>query len=908
MKNLELENTSYENKLISNDSQKIITEIKRLLLLCDEFYISVAFITQSGISLLKYELKNLEEKNIPGKIITGDYLNFTQPNALSELMKYSNIKLKLYTENPFHTKGYYFKIKNKWTFIVGSSNLTQNALTINKEWNLKINVDDKSSVKEDMLEEFYKLYNDAKHIEDEFEEYTKRYNENKKNMYENKISVNVEIKPNEIQKEAINKIDKLRKTGEKKALIISATGTGKTYLSAFDVKQLNPKRTLFIVHRKTIAKKALDSFKKIMPNKSMELYNGKYLDVDILFATIQTINLKHHLEKFKSNFFDYIIIDEVHHIGGKTYQKVIDYFKPTFLLGMTATPERRDDFNIFKLFDNNIAYEIRLHDALRLKYLCPFNYFGISDIEIDGENVSEKSSFNLLTSDARVKHIIKNSNYYGYEGDVRHCLIFASSILEAQELNKKINILGYKSNSLTGEDSEQTREKTIKEFEEGICEFIITVDIFNEGIDIPCINQIIFLRATESATIYIQQMGRGLRHYKNKNYLVILDFIGNYEKNFLIPIALSENGNYDKDQMESFILNGSNELPGASTITFEEVTREKILKQIRVVNLGKERTIKRDYETLKNRLNKIPLLCDFENNKLISPNVILEKYNSYIDLIQKYEKINLNLSKEELNLLLYVYKVLTPAPRIHEVAILKYLKDKSYTTQEIISMIEKDYELKEQKDSTLNAIKHLKREIFNSFSEQNKYKSLIFEKENKLYLQGKTNIYLEDALEYNLIYLKENKKIQNDLLGLHKQYKKNEAYRLLNLDYSNGHQVKGYTFNTTTKQCLLFINFDDMSSFSNYDNILKSDNYVNWYFSKTNKGTMNENEKELAKGKYKIYIFARKNKSIKYYYLGNIKKVDKIIKHEIENKIVLEFKFILKNKIKPSIYNYLKTK
>ena len=541
---------SYQHKLISNREEKIISLIRRELESCDEFIISVAFITLGGVTMILEQLKDLEERGIKGKILTGDYLTFTQPKALKKLLEFKNIELKILSDEKFHAKGYFFRKGDIWTMIVGSSNLTQTALTINFEWNLKINSLKDGKIAHDILNNFYEIYNKTPRLDSDFlDEYEKIYmltkEYNKKRQKE--IKEYKEITPNLMQRQALENLKVLRNY-EKRGLLISATGTGKTYLSAFDVKNSNPQKVLFIAHRKTILQKSKEAYENILRNKKIVIYGDEEVEgADVVFAMIQTLSKENHLAKFSPDYFDYIVVDEVHHGGAKSYQTVINYFTPKFLLGMTATPERGDNFDIYKLFDNNIAYEIRLHDALKEELLCPFHYFGISDIEVDGELINEKSGVKKLTTSERVNHILEKSKFYGYSGEKLHGLIFVSRVEEALLLEERFQKRGVKCVALVGDDSDKKREKAITELENGKIEYIITVDIFNEGVDIPCVNQVILLRPTESSIVYIQQLGRGLRKYPDKEYVVILDFIGNYEKNFLIPTAISQNNSFDKE-------------------------------------------------------------------------------------------------------------------------------------------------------------------------------------------------------------------------------------------------------------------------------------------------------------------------------------------------------------------------
>ena len=387
-----------------------------------------------------------------------------------------------------------------------------------------------------------------------------------------------------MQRLALDNINKLRSLDQNKALLISATATGKTFLSAFDVEQMKANKVLFIVHRLNIARKSLETFKHVFKNKkTYGIFSGseKDLDSDFIFSTNLTISNPDNFQKFKPNHFDYIIIDEAHRSGAETYKKIINYFTPKFLLGMTATPERTDAFDIFSLFDHNIAYEIRLKKAMEMELVVPFHYFGVTDIEVNGQVLDENSDFRLLTSDERVDRVIEYANKYGCDdGNIRG-LVFCSKVEEANELSEKFNQRGYKTISLSGANSEKEREEAIDKIESNNpaekLDYIFTVDIFNEGIDIPRLNQVIMLRPTQSTIIFIQQLGRGLRKFFNqKEYVTVIDFIGNYQNNFLIPVALFGDTSFNKDNLRKMINSGSSMLPGASTINFDEISRENI--------------------------------------------------------------------------------------------------------------------------------------------------------------------------------------------------------------------------------------------------------------------------------------------------------------------------------------------
>ena len=354
------------------------------------------------------------------------------------------------------------------------------------------------------------------------EVYYKQFLVYKKSKEELSKELNQEIVPNSMQTEALQNLENLRKENSK-ALIISATGTGKTYLAAFDAKAFNPKKLLFVVHRLNIAKKAMETFQTIFGNtKTMGMYSGqkRELDRDFVFSTVQTISKSNHLEQFNKDTFDYIIIDESHRSGANSYIRLIEYFTPKFLLGMTATPDRTDGSDIYSLFDHNIAYEIRLNKAMEENMLIPFHYFGVTDLSVNDEILENVSDFRLFTADERVNKIIAKIKFYGSDNGITRGLVFCSKKNEAKELSKKFNERGYKTVALTGDSSEEERIIAIDKLESDDLsmklDYIFTIDIFNEGIDIPKINQIVMIRPTQSAIIFIQQLGRGLRKTDSK--------------------------------------------------------------------------------------------------------------------------------------------------------------------------------------------------------------------------------------------------------------------------------------------------------------------------------------------------------------------------------------------------------
>lgn len=554
---------AYQPQFLSNnhkEGKKVLSSIEDELMSCDKFQISVAFITMGGITPLLQTLKELEKNGIPGEILTTNYLNFSEPKALEKLHGLSNITLKMYdvekAAEGFHTKGYIFKKEEIYRIIIGSSNMTSAALTSNREWNTKVVSTEQGEVAKQIVEEYNELWNSryALSFDSFYEEYKERYQiiKRQREIAKSEETPSIEkyrLKPNAMQVGFITNLRKILEKGEDRALLISATGTGKTYASAFAMRELGFKRVLFLVHRGQLARQTKKSYEKIFDKSvSMGLVGAGYSDYDrdYVFATVQTLNRDEHLRKYAPDDFDCIILDEAHHSSANTYQKVMNYFTPKLWLGMTATPDKRDDDieekNIYQIFNYQIAYEIRLQQAMEENMLCPFHYFGITDVSLlgDKEIKSKKlteASFNQLVGDERVKHIIEQANYFGHSGDRVKGLIFCSRIDELVELSNKFNQTinpetgrFFRTIALNGDATEEERQRAFERLAmdentldtanqsnakqifdtEGMekidkadekmqpLDYIFSVEILNEGVDIVEVNQVIMLRPTES--------------------------------------------------------------------------------------------------------------------------------------------------------------------------------------------------------------------------------------------------------------------------------------------------------------------------------------------------------------------------------------------------------------------------
>ena len=898
----------YLPQLLVNDKsegKKVLTTIIQELNNCEEFWFSIAFITKSGIATLIETLIDLQKKGIKGKILVSQYLNFTQPEALKTLLKFDNIELKIAVDNAFHSKGYLFKNKEVYNLIIGSSNLTASALSTNIEWNLKITATPLSHIIFNAIKEFTSEYTKAVPVDLAFIKnyeilYNKQLDYSKLLKKELTFFNHREIIPNSMQVEALNNIEQLRINGKQKALLISATGTGKTFLSAFDVKKVNPKKFLFVVHRLNIAQAAMRAYKVIFgKSHSMGIYSGnrKELEVDFIFSTIQTISKKENLNQFHPSHFEYIVIDETHRAGAATYQNIFDYFKPEFLLGMTATPERTDGLDVFKLFDYNIAFEIRLHKALAEDILSPFHYYGVSDISVNGKILEEAAGFNLLASQERIDRILEKAEIYGCDNGKVCGLIFCSCLAESEVLSNEFNARGYKTIALSGSNSEEQRALAITKLESNELQYIFTVDIFNEGIDIPAINQIIMLRPTQSAIVFVQQLGRGLRKIDDKDYLTVIDFIGNYKNNFLVPIALYGDTTYNKDALRKHMVSGSSLIPGTSTINFDEISRAKIFEAIDAANMQLKRDLVKDYNLLKYRLGRIPMMIDFIEHGSREPQLFIKYSRSYFNFVEELEDELKNiLDKEQKKLLELFANEINNSKRVEESIILKHLLNSG--TLNISSFkaqikYEYGYEVSSQTiDSCLNNLnfkfitenKDKKLRTVHDIYEINVVKNvgnefIIEDSFLRIFANSTFLKFLLDNAEYaiqtfNRLFTKSK---FTEGFVLYRKYSRKDVFRILNWQSNPlAQNVGGYMISANKDNCPIFVNYhkdDSISSSTKYE-----DGFINnAVFEWMSKSKRNLNSPDVVailntKSCLRLPLFIKKNndEGTEFYFMGDI--------------------------------------
>lgn len=937
------------NLLVNTGNENVFQFLKAALKDCDEFCFSIAFVTKSGLAPLLQVLKDLEAKEVKGRIITSDYLTFTEPDAIEKLMSFSNLDIRIFTGGNLHAKGYIFKNQNIYEVIIGSSNLTQQALFKNQEWNIRLSSLYQGEFLKKVQHEFELLWEQAIFPDVEWmKDYRQRYQQKQSQKLDIqslvaedglKYSIQDKLEPNTMQQEALSSLAMLRQKGEHRALLISATGTGKTYLSAFDVKNMNPKRMLFLVHREQILQQAKKSFEKVIGSQvKMGILSGaiKETDADYLFSTIQMMAKEDVHQQFSPDDFDYIIIDESHRVGSATYKNVIDYFKPNFLLGMTATPERTDDFNIYEIFDYNIAYEIRLQQALEMDLLTPFHYFGVTDIKHNGQLIQDKNDnkigqFNLLTSDERVHHIIDKIEYYGYCGNRVKGLVFCSNQNEAQVLSDKFNEHGYRTVALLGNSRQEYRQEMTQKLatdnrEEGI-DYIFTVDIFNEGVDIPEVNQIVMLRPTESAIVFVQQLGRGLRKAKNKEYVNVIDFIGNYKGNFLIPVALTGDRSFDKDNMIKTV-GGGIELPGASTVDFDPIAKQTIYDSISQVSF-KKKFLSEKFNDLKEKIGHIPLMMDFVHWGDIEPMLIIEYAKSYYNFLQMMGEAEMTFSDDEALLLEFMYSQLSNGMRPHELIILGLLHKKERITEyDVNEVLTKYFDMHHEKDSIQSAINLLLGQFIVGTSKiagihlvevcdgiielSEKMKESL----NKTYFE---KLYL-DLLKFgiNRYVTKYHQLYEDTPLKLYERYSRKDVCRLLNWDKDESATVNGYPRSPRKNTIPIFITYhkaNDISATTKYEDHFIDRDTFNWL----SRSSLRINSKEIQnilnaeENHNDIHLFIKKDDSEGkgLYYMGMMTPIyDSVNETSIMNdkgqeKSIVNMQFHLKTSVDERMYTYL---
>jgi len=597
----------------SNTGISLESELRKEILSSDEIYFLVSFIKWAGIRIFEKELKEFTSQGKKLKIITTSYMGATDLKAVEFLSSLPNteVKVSYNTANErLHAKSYlFFRDTGFHTGYIGSSNISKSALTSGLEWNLKVTTAEISHV----IDKFKKTF-DTYWEDKEFETFTKADTTKLDKALrssgikdKNIASTYFELKPFHYQEEILEQLKAQREIHNRfRNLIVAATGTGKTVISAFDYKRfknINTKaRLLFVAHRKEILKQALATFRGVLRDNNFgELWvdGDTALSNEHLFVSVQTLQNNIGNLNLSKEYYDFIIIDEVHHISANSYRPILEKFNSIILLGLTATPERMDNENILSDFCGVIASEIRLPEALNRKLLCPFQYFGISD-RIDLKSIkwqNGKYSPTELTEaynkDNRIGEIISKCEEYLININEVIALGFCVSKEHAKFMSEKFNEAGLKSNYLvSGDTSREIRDNIKRSLLSKEINYLFVVDIFNEGVDIPQIDTILFLRPTESLTVFLQQLGRGLRFFDNKECLTVLDFVGNardeYDFEGKFRSIIGKTNNSVKEEIE----NEFPHLPLGCSIILEKKAKEHILNNIKkATTLGKNKLI-----------------------------------------------------------------------------------------------------------------------------------------------------------------------------------------------------------------------------------------------------------------------------------------------------------------------------
>ncbi|MBU3134409.1 DEAD/DEAH box helicase family protein [Clostridium gasigenes] len=661
----------YSSNAITGGDDFLYYRLKESFKKAKRIDIIVSFLMESGVKMILNDLEDALNRGATIRILTGNYLNITQPQALyllkDKLKDRVNLRFYNTPNKSFHPKSYMFHDNVDSEIYIGSSNISRGALTSSIEWNYRFTKSQHNNDFNVFYNNFEDLFNDhSLEITDEvLKDYSKSWT--KPNVYKDFEKSDVEeieesnvsnlFEPRGAQIEALYALKQCKEEGYDKGLVVAATGIGKTYLAAFD--SIKYERVLFIAHREEIIKQAAISFKNVRNSDDIGYFYGNNKDTDnkCIFALVQTLGKEEYLncKYFPRNYFDYIVVDEFHHAVSGNYKNIMEYFKPKFLLGLTATPERLDSKDVFSLCDYNNVYEVRLKDAINKGYLVPFRYYGIydetvsyEDIEFKNGKYNDKELEEALMLSKRGNLIL--NNYLKYNS--KTAMGFCSSRKHSEYMAKYFSENGIESVAVysgeTGEYSEE-RKIALAKLSLGEIKVVFSVDMFNEGVDIPSIDMVMFLRPTQSPTIFLQQLGRGLRKYKDKAYLNVLDFIGNYKKANLIPFLLSGK-DYNKGESKNN-KQGDYDYPGECVIDFDfrivDIFKAQAEKEMKIKD-----KILEEYKTIKEDLGHRPSRVEFFTNidneiyENIKSNSKLNPLTNYMEFL--YENEELNKEEKEL--------------------------------------------------------------------------------------------------------------------------------------------------------------------------------------------------------------------------------------------------------------------
>lgn len=898
----------YHPVLIANEGENtmkraIVEELRR----SESFTFSVAFITTDALAALKQALLSFHGR---GTIVTSTYLGFNEPAVFRELLTLEGIDVRIHSDGGrgFHAKGYVFNQRQSVTAIVGSSNLTVSALQRNREWNLRFSAMPGGDIVTQLRTAVDAQYANSVPLTEEWiETYATSYvppqpRTGTVTPVAQPAAVDDQsqrVVPNLMQSEALAEIASLRAAGEKRAVVVSATGTGKTILAALDVRVAAPKKMLFLVHREQILDRAMEEFKRVLQVDDDRF--GKYvgsvrqLDRQFVFATVQSLSRIDTIAGIDPDHFDYILIDEVHRAGAESYRRVIDHFSPKFLLGVTATPERTDEFNVYELFRYNVAYEIRLQRALEEGMLSPFHYFGVTDLTVDGAVIDDKSQFSKLVSPQRVDHIASTLRKYGHIGVPVHGLIFCSRNEEARELARILNGRVVDREplrvvALSGADSVETRNQRVDDLAEGRIDYIITVDVFNEGIDIPSVNQVVMLRRTRSSIVFTQQLGRGLRKAARKDHLRVIDFIGNYDSNFLIPIALFGNTSLNKDSIRRDMIRtgGAGALAGKSSVSFDEIAASRIFESLATARLDSMKFIKQTVQEMRNRVGSAPRLLDFARFDVADPVVLACKKGEYWSLLSTLKMVDSAPSPAQRSALTFLSGELLNGKRPHELLVLRDLMSRTggLSHDDVVRLFTGEDVAADA--ATVESVGRVITFDFYGLQKREKYGRPIVVVEDGVWrldtefeaeLRGSIEFWqhVEDVVSTGLFLARHRYNYTAELL-VGERYSRRDVCRLLNWQSSQEATMYGYKVDTFTNTCPIFITYhkhDDVEESIAYEDEFLSESAIHW-FTRSRRTLKSEEVRRIVSNDPDLHIFAKKDdaEGTDFYYLGRASSSD----------------------------------
>lgn len=926
--------------LVSNlGDNTMLKAIRDELRRSTSFVFSVAFVTPGAVALLKQALIDF-----PGsaRIITSTYLGFNNPAVFRELLNLSSVETYIHhgDRGGFHAKGYVFEQDGGTTAIIGSSNLTQTALLENHEWNLRFSALPDGDIVSQLDKAIEAQLADSSLL-------TQQWIDRYEAVYVPPPAPVIHtaegerpaerVQPNPMQTEALEAIANTRSSGATRAVVVSATGTGKTILSALDVRAVEPKRLLFIVHREQILDRAIQEFQRVLNADKRDF--GKFvgqqreLDRRYVFATIQSLSRADHLERIAPDHFDYVLIDEVHRAGSGSYRRVIDHLRPDFLLGVTATPERTDDFNVFELFDFNVPYEIRLQKALESDMLTPFHYFGVTDFETaDGDVIDETAQLSRLIASERVEHLIATISTYGHVGVPTRGLLFCSRKDEALELSRLLNLQQIhgrtlRTRALTGDDSITRREEVVIELERGELDYIVTVDVFNEGIDIPTVNQVVMLRQTQSSIVFTQQLGRGLRKAAGKEHLIVIDFIGNYNNNYLIPIALFGDSSLNKDSIRKKVINAqeAGAISGLSSINFDAVSMERVFRSLAATKLDSMHNLKRTFVELENRLGTPPTLEDFARFDTADPVVVAGARGNYWRFLRALRRTEQEPSGIKDASLTFLSTELLNGKRPHELLLLGELIQKPSigfaAYRELLSA-----EGCGSDDATVHsALRVLSLEFFTE-AERLKYggSPVVTLVDDDLRLDPALRDALNADSEFRGhfhdvvatgLHLSRHRYRWSGALEVGQRYSRKDACRLLNWKSNEQSTMYGYKVDYTSNSCPIFITYhknDEVSSSTRYEDEFLNESLLTW-FTRSRRTLQSSEVQAIAENRIPLHLFAKKDdaEGTDFYYLGRARAFDGVQETMPDDRgsalNVVKMTLGLESPLEARLYDYLVT-